>query len=100
MEAVSFGPSTVLSRDPRNIRLEVCTETRANVHRVHFCALETGGSCALLCPETGVRPRQWEGIGTPGKFEVKLKALWWQSKGKEAIIVLCAVGGIYNRSCV
>ena len=50
MEAVSLGPSTVLSRDPRNIRLEVCTEIRADVHCVHFCALETGGHvhfCAL-----------------------------------------------------
>ena len=56
---------------------------------MHFCALkqefghDNGG-----------------GFGTPGKFEVKLKALWWQSKGKEAIVVLCAVGGMYNRSCV
>ena len=27
MVAVSLGPSTVLEREPRSIRLEVCTET-------------------------------------------------------------------------
>ena len=76
MEAVSFGPSTVLSRDPRNIRLEVCTETRADVHCVHLCALETGGHVHFCALKQEFGHDNGGVFGTPGKFEVKLKALW------------------------
>ena len=67
----------------------MCTVCTGNWGHVHFCALKQE-----LGHDNG------GGFGTPGKFEVKLKALWWKSKGKEAIVVLCAVGGMYNRSCI
>ena len=69
MVAVSLGPSTVLARDPRSIRLEVCTEigSRATggggwTHRANFW-VDSSLNCSL------------------------------KPKGRVTVVVLCALGG-------
>ena len=54
-----------------------------------LCALlctGNGGSCALLCPETGVRPQQWGVLGHRVSLKSSLKHFGGSQKGKRQLL--------------